>query len=240
MPLTVKCEKKDLEKKAGEALSGLIFKHADEDILLLLSGGSSLSFLEFAELPVFASNISITMLDERFSQKEDENNFLILRKTGFYKRAAESGAEFLETVPLQGESAEKMGERLDARLKAWKKAHPKSILIATIGIGEDCHLAGMMPYPESSETFARLFEDKKTWIKGYDSGGKNAFSERVTSTVPVITDLIKEAVSFAKGEKKKEPLQKILSGKGKASECPALLIHKIKSCVLYTDQDIRR
>jgi len=65
---------------------------------------------------------------------------------------------------------EKLAHRYESSLFEWAKKHPEGKIIATMGIGFDGHTAGIMPYPENPETFARLFEDKEIGRWGMTQG----------------------------------------------------------------------
>ena len=60
---------------SGEALNKLLLENKDAPVLLLLSGGSSLSILDYVNTSSLGENLTITMLDERFSQEAEANNF---------------------------------------------------------------------------------------------------------------------------------------------------------------------
>ena len=63
------------KEEAGKLLSQWLLEHKDVPVLLLLSGGSALSFLDFVEISEGMS-LTLGVLDERFSADPLSNNFL--------------------------------------------------------------------------------------------------------------------------------------------------------------------
>ncbi len=202
--------------------------------LLLLAGGSAFSFLDFIETEVFSPNITIAMGDERYDRDEKVNNFTQLSKTQFYKTASASGAHFFDSHVQKNESFEEFGDRFEKNIQRWLIENPEGTIVATFGVGEDGHTAGILPFPENPEHFKNLFEKNPTSVI-FDAGTKNQFPFRATVTLPFIRTKIQSAIVYCIGEKKREALTKISAPEGKIWETPARVLREIKDVSLFTD-----
>lgn len=63
-------DNKKAAEQAGKALDKLLAEHKNLPILLVLSGGSALEILDEIKADVLSKNLTITMLDERFTPLE--------------------------------------------------------------------------------------------------------------------------------------------------------------------------
>ncbi len=226
------------KKKAGKALNGLLKRCQEKPILLMLSGGSAMGLLDFVDTESLGENVTITMLDERFSKDPKINNFAQLAETEFYKKAKErKGIDFFDTRVREGETLEELTERFGTHIHEWfnsYKTKEGKIIIAQ-GVGEDGHTAGIIPYPENPELFKRLFEDTKQWVVGYDANGKNQHPLRVTVTIPFLKEKVDHSIVFAVGENKRKTLEQVMAEKGTLRETPARIIREMKNVQLFTD-----
>lgn len=222
---------------AANCLNWLLNKNKDNPILLMLSGGSAFKILSGIKPSCLGQNITITVLDERFSAKPEVNNFIQLSNTEFYKKAKAAGCKFILTVPHQANTIEDLAESFEKSLRQWKKDYPSGVVIVTQGIGPDGHTAGIMPFPEDPQTFSSLFESDK-WVVGYDAGQKNAYPQRVTTTITFLKNIVDHSVVFAVGEEKKKIIEKINSKQASLTALPAMVVWKMKDAQLFTDQVI--
>ena len=213
----------------------------DKDVLLLLSGGSVLSLYSVGLLGL-SNRITIGVLDERYSDDPKVNNFQTISKTQLYKQAKKSGCNFIDTSVRKSESAQELAERFEKELRKWKNDHPDGIVITTQGMGPDGHTAGMMPYPESKDMFKKLFENQDSWVVGYDSGNKNPYPLRVTTTMQFLRNIIDISIMYAAPEDFAERsvkipiLKKILSKQNMPlHKYPASIIRHMKNVHLFTD-----
>ncbi|HLL60700.1 MAG TPA: 6-phosphogluconolactonase [Candidatus Nitrosocosmicus sp.] len=217
---------------AIEAINDSLQRNKRNSILFLVSGGSALPLLDEIKSDFLGPHITISVLDERYSEDLSINNFAQLIQTNFYQSALEKECEFIDTRP-KDETLEELAERFDASLKLWKKNNHQGVVIATQGIGPDGHTSGIMPFPEDPKAFHTLFEQEDIWVVGYDAGGKNQYPLRVTTTIPFLRNQIDEAIIYAGGGNKRAALENVFLN-GQLSETPARVIKEMKHISLFT------
>jgi 6-phosphogluconolactonase/glucosamine-6-phosphate isomerase/deaminase len=221
--------KEETAKKAGEKLTKILAENKNSPLLLMLSGGSAFSVLLHVNTENLGENVTISALDERFSQEKTVNNFLQFQKTEFYTKAQELECNFIGTLPRINEGLEDFAKRWEARLKLWREENPNGKIIAVIGMGPNGHTAGMF----AVDTFNDLFLNE-AWVVGYNVGDKNEHKERVTTTVTFFKQ-IDEAIVYIAGEEKKAKLDAVISKLDKIEQLPALVWHEIKNVEIFTD-----
>ncbi|MDD5357192.1 MAG: 6-phosphogluconolactonase [Candidatus Pacebacteria bacterium] len=221
-----------LKERAGEKLSHLFSEKIPT--LLLLAGGSAFSFLDFVDSKVFSSNLTIGMGDERYSIDENINNFSQLQKTQFFADATKGGVQFFDSRVETDETFEQFGERFRKNIEDWILKNPEGNIIAILGIGEDGHTAGILPFAENPDLFDKLFEQNEIAV-AYDAKGKNLYPHRVTITLPFIRSKIQKSIVYATGEKKRQALGKIFAPAGHLSETPARILKEMKHVILFSD-----
>lgn len=226
-------DKDSAAAEAGEHLNLALMENKNRPILLVLSAGSSFAVLDYVGKTALGENVSICLADERFSQDPEVNNFLQLQKTAFYEDALNAEANIFGTLPRIGETKEQLAERWENFLHTWADNNPKGLIIATLGMGTDGHMCGVLPYPESRDEFHKLFESQ-AWVRAYDAGDKNKYRERVTLT---LTFLKKNyvAFSFICGTEKKSKLDEVIKKQGEVYMLPALFLHELKNLKIFTD-----
>lgn len=205
-------------EKAGKKLTEQI-KLAISDgkkTLLFLSGGSSVNL--YTCLSPVSKLLDIAQIDERFQPESrgDINSEAILR-VGF------RGPFYI--VSQEG-LVEKAAEEYSRTIEAlWKKCDYK---IAVLGIGKDCHTAGLIPGYEKEWNVDR-------YVVGY-SLSQNKFRQRITVT-PKMLKQLDYALVVAMGEKKKKAIQNALKKDNlqHLNKYPAAIIQKIKKMDLFTD-----
>ncbi len=237
MEIIFEKNRQELEKRAATFLSDEIRKNSNQPVLFLSSGGSALSLLPLIEESVLSANLTVGILDERFSRDPNINNFSQMKAKPFFNNAQTAGVKFLEDVVQEGDSLEEAGKRFDDMLKKWKAKNPEGYCIATVGVGPDSHVSGVLPYPENPTLFKTLFENKDIWAMGYDAVNKTQYNERITVTLPYLRTL-DEAIVFITGENKRGALLKIFPDTGSLYETPARIIRELKSATIFTDIDI--
>jgi len=230
---------KELAIKTAEALNKRLAQSKDMPYLLLLSGGSSFALLEYIDTTLIGNNTTIAVTDERYSTDKNENNFCLLMENKFYTIAKQNGAKFINTAVKSNETLEDHSERFFHELKKWRNKNPTAPIYATIGVGPDGHIAGIMPYPDDTSLFYKLFQNDR-WVVGYNAGTKNPFSLRSTITISFIIEQISFAVSYISGENKRRALEKILAKNGTLPETPALVLNNMKDVEIFTDISISK
>lgn len=204
--------------KAGRHLIRIIDKQIKEEkkTLLLLSGGSSVNVYPY--LSSVSELLVIAQVDERFQpeNREDVN-------AGAIKKAAFHVPYYI--VSQEG-SVEKAAEEYNRTIEdLWKKCDCK---IAVLGIGEDCHTAGLIPGYEKDWNTDRF-------VVGYNLA-QNKFRQRITVT-PKLLEQLDYALIVAAGDKKKKAIQNALKKENleNLNRYPAAIIQKIKEVDLLTD-----
>ncbi|KKS38386.1 MAG: hypothetical protein UU98_C0007G0027 [Parcubacteria group bacterium GW2011_GWD2_42_14] len=222
--------------EAGDALEKALEEQKDKHILLLFSGGSAITLVNYLHAKILSSHHTISVLDERYTFDQDESNFSILERTSFFSQVAELGVPVLDPRPRANETLEETAKRFDLALKHWHISHRDGVVLATMGIGPDGHTSGILPMPENTKDFEKLFLDEKKCAVGYESSPeKNPYTKRITTTVTYLTRHVEQAIVFASGVPKREVLQKIVAGEGDIASIPAMVLQQMKHVDLYTD-----
>ena len=229
---------------ASAKLNEVLTKYRGQDFLFLSSGGSSLALLDKIDVANFGNWSTVTVLDERFSVDPTVNNFSIIQNTNFYAEIKKRGVKFIETKVLEGNDAgsdnsqtdtvQALGDRFNTQLKHWLKAHPKGSIIATIGIGTDGHIGGIMPHADDPIFFETTFNNPNILAVGYDAKNKNPYSLRATVTLPMFRK-ITSAIVYAVGENKREPFTRLFSETGSLAETPCRILKEMKNVEVFTD-----
>jgi len=217
---------------AGEHLNNILAENKKRPILLMLSAGSCLEMLEYLSLSSLGENITVSMLDERFSMESDVNNFAQMQKLDFYNVALEAECSFFGTLPRQGEMADNLRTRWETNLKKWKEENVNGIIVATLGMAADGHTAGIFAYDDEKE-FAGYFKSD-AWTVAYNIGNKHKYPERITTT-PVFFKLIDFAIAYVVGREKKEKFEELIANQKKINQLPALAWHEIGDVKIFTD-----
>lgn len=222
-----------LLRKTQEKLEEIFLNNSNKSILFLSSGGSSLSLLDGFDFSI-GPNVTVTMLDERGYTDPLINNFSQLSRTKFFRTACDKGCEFIETILNEGESPEELAARFGAGIELWMQNHPDGIIVATIGLGQDGHIAGMMPHPEAKEFFTKTFVETNRLVVSYDASDKNEFANRITVTVPVLKR-ISFPIVFFHGESKRKPWEMVVQEDGTLANTPARILQKMQNVEVFTD-----
>ncbi len=218
---------------AGQALADILLSYKAFPTLLLSSGGSALELLNRIPESAMGEHLTVTVMDERFTQDEKVNNFTRLQKTDFYEMALSQNVNFFGTLPRPEETLEQAGKRFEERLKKWRQQHPTGKIVATFGMGKDGHTAGIFPYPDNPEFFKQLFESEN-WIAAYTAFDKHEYPERITGTFPLFS-MVDDAVALICGREKAEAFNRFKENSQKLNELPVLGLYKIKNLQVFTD-----
>lgn len=221
-------------QKLNEVLREAI--SSEKQILFLLAGGSCLDLLDKVDDKNLNDRVTIAPLDERFSIDPLENNMALISQTDFYKKAQKYNCKFIDTR-VKEKTMYELTDRFNKELSIWIKNNPYGTIIATVGIGTDGHIAGIMPFPENPEKFKTLFDSDENdrLVVGYDATGKNKYTQRVTTTMKMLRKIDK-AIVYAAGENKRVALQSFNESKIDLAKTPSQVLKEIKGNVyLFTD-----
>lgn len=224
--------------KAAERLNAVLSTLFTDNhhVLLLLAGGSALDLVPHIDISLCTPLLTIGPLDERFSTNPEENNWMQIMATDFYKNAVKKGCAWIDTRIKRDETPEQLAQRLHTVLYKWMENNPEGTIVATMGIGTDGHTAGIMPFPEDPHTFQQLFNSEKLAVS-YDASGKNPHTLRITTTQTFL-EQINVAVVYAVGQEKKEILHIIRTEEGTIPEIPGRVLQEMAGEVyLFTDQE---
>lgn len=220
---------RDLSEKLTKA------KKAGQKILLLLSGGSALRTLEYVNADALGDNLTIGMLDERYESANRNNNFIELTKTNFFRSARKAKTIFFDSSVKEYQSQKQLANKIEKFIRDWLKKNKNGIIMATLGMGVDGHIAGIMPFPENEKLFKRLFIGTN-WIASYDAGDKNPYRFRITASITFLKQL-DETFAFICGQEKADAFKKI-SAKTQINIFPAKTLSLIKNITVYTDINV--
>lgn len=209
---TLECEEK-LYKTLKDNLEN------NKKVLLIIAGGSNIPILKtvFDQLEFkLTSNIDIILSDERFGPSDyQESNFVKLIKYGFDKKKA----NFINILTNQDI---KTSTRLLEK-EFVQKSQKVDIIIAQLGIGEDGHIAGILPNSKAL--------DSNNYVVNF----KGPDFERITLSFKALKK-IDIAIVAAYGAKKKKALKNLKNLKLPINEMPSRILQEIKSIYIYNDQ----
>jgi 6-phosphogluconolactonase/glucosamine-6-phosphate isomerase/deaminase len=226
-------------RKAMHRINDCLKDAQRRPVLLMLSGGSALELLAGIEMKYIGKRVTIAALDERYSRDSAINNFSQIAETDFYKKSERKGIDYIDTRIHRKISLYGLAQKLERRLKSWRKMYPKGRIIITQGIGNDGHTAGIMPYPESQKKFEQLFEKKNRWVVGYNAGRvKTEYPRRVTVTMPFLRNEVDCAILYATGSSKRRALRSLLAKKGNLAKTPARVFYEMRDTFLFIDQSL--
>ena len=225
--------REDAAEAAADALNNFLKTNDKTAVLLLVSGGSALSVLDFVEETLLGENLTISVADERFSADPQLNNFAQLQTTAFYELAQEKGANFIGTLPRPGETLAQLSQRFETALKNWRQANPQGKIFAVLGMGPDGHTAGIFAFPQDPQYFQELFSGGN-WVVGYDNQGQKPPKDRVTVTLTFFKQIDQAAV-LVSGKEKQTALNALRAEQGQPHQTPALALKEIRAWEIFTE-----
>jgi 6-phosphogluconolactonase/glucosamine-6-phosphate isomerase/deaminase len=219
---------KDISRKLVE------FRDVERrDVLFLTSGGSALTVLDRIDHEAIGPYLTIGIFDERFDPSNRTSNYAQLRKTHFYKRAVQKGCRLIDTETRPSMTMESLAQYYEEELRHWKRAHPRGAIMATMGVAQNGHTAGIMPFPENPDRFHQLFETER-WITSYDVEDKDPFRLRVTTTYTFLRSVDLIGI-YMVGSKKGSMLRELMKN-GSCAELPGRIIKELPRGAVYMDQ----
>jgi 6-phosphogluconolactonase/glucosamine-6-phosphate isomerase/deaminase len=227
--------KENVAQAAGNALDQLLGKYQHRPVLLLLSAGSSLSLLPYLKREHLSPSITISMLDERYTQKSEYQNFSRMADSFFFETVTKLRLPVIDTRPQDSEDLTALAERLDHEVKEWMlNGDQNGAIIATAGIGTDGHIAGILPDPANEGAFMRLFNDSERYFVGYEREGAE-HPCRITATLSFLKNCTAGVITYATGREKTDAISRTMATKGNCAETPARILNDIPCAHLFTD-----
>jgi len=232
--------KETLPPRAGEAITEIVKQYSETPILLMFSGGSALSIIEHIDAEPVTSNVTLTVLDERFGVDANDSNFAQLAETDFFAQSTKQGAYSIDPRGIPDEHLDEVAAWFDGALSAWRSKNKKGIVVITQGIGPDGHTAGILPFPEDEQYFQYMFNQTDRRVVGYNvSPEKNEFTQRITVTLPFLRSEVTSSIVYATGEGKKPILEAVTSQTQESvASMPARIIQDMNDVLILTDQNI--
>lgn len=237
MLITEKCENRDeVVLKGREDLVNYLHdcKNKNVPVLLCLSGGSALDLLNNFEFSSLGDNVTVTVLDERFSSDPEVNNMAQIEMRGFLDKAKDTGCSIIDTKVRNEETIEEFSTGFNMALARWIENHKQGKIVATVGMGPDGHTAGIIP---GSSNFKELFmQHSGRLVVGYKAANQPMDRvERVSTTFEFLR-LVAFAVLIVMGEEKRPALARLMAGQGDLEETPARIWREIPGVAkIYTD-----
>jgi 6-phosphogluconolactonase/glucosamine-6-phosphate isomerase/deaminase len=225
------------KEKAGKRINELLdVAHTSRaPVLLLVSGGSALNVLEYIDAGYFDNTITITLADERFVLDGEGSNTTALKKNSWFLKVWEQGAGFINPQPLEAQLMEETVSWYNDAIKMWIEDFPQGKIIALLGMGEDGHVAGVLPMPDNKEEFESLFLKTDEPVVGYEhTTTKNLYKKRMTVTLKFLQDIVADIVVYEVGESKCKRLQHLKKEYAPHIE-PADILLQRESVDVFTD-----
>lgn len=215
---------------ASEYLNKTLQEYRTQSVLLMLSGGSALTILNHLDIALLGPHVTITTLDERFSIEPAENNFTQITSTPFYREAKDQGAQYISTEVQTNETLTEAGQRFNVALHHWRETHKDGVMIATMGVGNDGHTAGIFPHQKS------LGPEITDWVVSYEIPSEvNPHTMRITTTPSFLKTQVSRAICLITGEAKRDVLQNIQSEECSLLNTPACVLKDMPSVTVVTD-----
>lgn len=223
--------------KAANELSNTLHELKSKGVpaLLLSSGGSALDVLECVSDECLGKFLTVGVLDERYDPTNTNNNFSQLARTSFFEAARTADCTFFDTRIQTGETFKQFTERFGVLIEEWLTTNPQGVIVATIGMGPDGHISGIMPFPENPEYFYDQFMTEKL-VAGYDAGQKTPFPLRATTTLTFLKK-ITHPIIFITGSQKSSALNRAQT-EGDYATVPARFLRELVGASLCVDQDL--
>ncbi len=222
---------KEIWGKAKEALISYIgtMSESGNKTLILLSGGSSTklypTFIDLINQKKMTKDLfTFAQVDERF-QPEDLGsvNSHDIGRTGLWSACDKHEISYA-VISQQGDLLHAVSE-YETRIDSLFKLHPNRVAI--LGIGPDCHTAGLLPGYKHEW-------DRQALVCGYENRG--LYPKRISITPKALHELTLAFVVSC-GEGKKEAVQNALEKENVSlvDHYPAVLLQSLQRVELFTD-----
>lgn len=220
------------QKPASEAalkLQSLL--EDDRPTLFLSAGGSSLQVLDELDDATNWQRVTVTILDERVTGKSSNRNFYQLQQIPAVQKH-KSTIEFIDPLSDPSIKPAEAGKQFANKLTQWQDTHESGQIIATVGIGEDGHIAGMIPTNE--QVFQTRFRSAALAVGYEDDSLDNEFTKRITVTMTFLSDCLDQAIGYAAGNSKCSVLAELITSQANVWDRPAEILKQTPTN-LYTD-----
>lgn len=221
-------------KDAGQYIIQKLQDHTNDDILLLVSGGSALAVLEHVNVASIEiiKTLTVATCDERYTTKLQGNNFSQLQTTNFYKTVEGSRALFIDSKVQENENFESFTKRLQISFNEYYHKHPEAYTIALLGIGEDGHTASIFPASEKEFNKQYMIDELYTGIIHESL----EYKYRTTITPGYIEEKVTDVVLFAAGSTKCDNIYNYMNNKNfRPNQIPVLIAAQHPQSILFTD-----
>lgn len=192
-----------------------------QSVLWLVSGGSNIVIQTMAMNLVpdkLSKNLTIIPVDERFGPyNHPHSNTAGMRKAGFDPKHAE-WIDILEENLDVTQTTQVFNNFLAREIAM------DHYIFATLGMGKDGHTAGILPHSPalSSTDFAISY-------KAFDF-------TRITVCADTLTAHCSEVILSAFGKNKISALERLKNQDESRQIVPAMVLHQINECVVYSDE----
>jgi 6-phosphogluconolactonase/glucosamine-6-phosphate isomerase/deaminase len=228
-----KYSNKNVALKEASLCLSLIFKTYENDpILFLSSGGSCLGILNNDDIfcPI---NLTVGIVDERFTFELENQNFQRLKNSKFVKKNIEK-ITFLDQQINMGDEFENYTKKFKESIEEWLATHSEGKVIITLGMGVDGHTAGIFPN-KNIQLFNELFNNPLNLVTGYFLDKKtSAFDKRISITNYFLKHFVDHTISYVAGAHKKNAFFR-LKRDLEIHKMPFQVIKKMKNVKLFTD-----
>lgn len=224
---------------ARDKLFELFEQDSSKSVLFLSSGGSAFNLIATHNAPE-GINLTLGVLDERFSRDPKVNNFSQLMETQFYKSCIEQGYKVLDTRVTKDDSDEDFEtftKIFESGIVSWCNKNPTGVIIITQGMGPDGHTAGIFP-EKNKQKFKEQFESPSKLVFGYDAGKENTpHPLRVTVTFSFLRFFVSHSVCLVVGESKENMVKEAFQNDD-CNKIPFSIIRDMKDVHVYTDSNV--
>lgn len=228
----------DPKHDAGAYINSLLATYFETPVLLMLAGGSAREVVSIIDPELLSENITVTVTDDRYTDDLDDNNFAALQATHFYNDLIDAGAYCIDTQIFQGESHKEHAGRFAKNLAEWRRDFPNGKIIALFGVGEDGHIAGIIPGVLGDEDFDKAFNNKNIIATDLEATGSKHIL-RTTVTIPFMREIDFPLV-YITGIEKTEALANIVAKEGSLYKTPARILQEMKDPLIFTDISVEK